>query len=276
MDTISEREIQRALEALSRGRTTIAIAHRLSTLRHCDRIMVFEDGEIREQGAHDELMEIKDGIYHKLVATQMELTRGAASVDGLKDLNELEEAEKKTSQHVRNTVVPRIHYLEPQALHIETLSEGAMRVVYKDAVYEHVRAYRCFPVSRPHEFIALWTGATALEHKEIGMIRDMSALTPESLATVDLELKKRYFVHYIDEIYSIKENKDNIGYLLWSVKTDKGDIQFITRRWDRRVVVEGSKKGRIIFDIDENRYEIVNIERLDAASRAAFLAHIFW
>ncbi len=139
-----------------------------------------------------------------------------------------------------------------------------------------VRAYRYFPVSRPHEFIALWTGATALEHKEIGMIRDMSALTPESLATVDLELKKRYFVHYIDEIYSIKENKDNIGYLLWSVKTDKGDIQFITRRWDRRVVVEGSKKGRIIFDIDENRYEIVNIERLDAASRAAFLAHIFW
>ena len=276
VDTISEREIQRSLEALSRGRTTIAIAHRLSTLRHCDRILVFEDGEIREQGSHNELMRREGGIYRKLVETQMELTQGAASVDGLKDLKDLEEAETKTPLHVRNTVVPRIQYLDPKALRIEPLAEGDMRVIHKDAAYDHVRAYRCFPVSRPREFIALWTGATALEHREIGVIRELRKMEPQSLAAVESELRKRYFIHYIEEIFSIKENKDNIGYLIWHVKTDKGAMQFITRRWDRHVVVEGGKKGRIIFDIDENRYEIVNLDQLDAASRAAFLTHIFW
>lgn len=276
VDTISEREIQRSLEALSRGRTTLAIAHRLSTLRNCDRILVFEDGEIREQGSHDELMKIEGGIYFKLVQTQVELTRGSASVDGLQDLNALEEAEQKVHHYVRNTVVPRIHYLDVKLLHITALAEGDMRVQYGDVFYDHVRAYRCFPVSRPHEFIALWTGATALEHREIGMIRRLSELSPETRAVVDLELKKRYFIHYIEEIVSIKENRDNIGYLIWHVKTDKGEMQFITRRWDRHVVQEGGKNGRIIFDIDENRYEIVDLNRLDASSRSEFLAHIFW
>ena len=276
VDTISEREIQRSLEALSRGRTTFAIAHRLSTLRNCDRIMVFEDGEIREQGSHDELMTFTGGIYRKLVETQMELTEGTASVDGLQDLKQLEEAEKKVHQHVRNTVVPRIQYLDSKDLHITALAEGDMRVVYKEVTYDHVRAYRCFPVSRPQEFIALWTGATALEHREIGMIRKLKELSPSSLMAVDLELKKRYFIHYVEEIVSIKENKDNIGYLIWHVKTDKGEMQFITRRWERHVVVEGGKNGRIIFDIDENRYEIVDLEQLDAASRAQFLTHIYW
>lgn len=275
VDTISEREIQRSLEALSRGRTTIAIAHRLSTLRNCDRILVFEDGEIREEGSHDQLMLLKDGIYRNLVNTQLELTQGTASVDGLKDLSALKETEKQ-AKYERNTVVPRLKYLDPKKLHITALTEGDMRVVYGDKTYDHVRAYRCFPVSRPHEFIALWTGTTALEHREIGMIRKLKELAPSALIAVNLELKKRYFIHYIEEIFSIKENKDNIGYLIWHVKTDKGTMQFITRRWDRHVVVEGGKNGRIIFDIDDNRYEIVDLEQLDAASRSFFLAHIFW
>ncbi len=151
-----------------------------------------------------------------------------------------------------------------------------MRVVYKGETYDHVRAYRCFPVSRPQEFIALWTGATALEHREIGMVRKLSDLRPDALLAVDIELKKRYFIHYIEAIISIKENKDNIGYLIWHVKTDKGVMQFITRRWDRHVVVEGGKNGRIIFDIDDNRYEIIDLGQLDAVSRAHFLTHIFW
>jgi hypothetical protein len=206
----------------------------------------------------------------------MELTQGAASVDGLQDLNELTEAEKKTTRHERNTIVPRIKYLDPKELHITTLAEGDMRVVYKGETFDHVRAYRCFPVSRPHEFIALWTGATALEHQEIGMVRKLRELSPSALRVVELELKKRYFIHYIEEIISIKENKDNIGYLIWHVKTDKGVMQFITRRWDRHVVVEGGKNGRIVFDIDDNRYEIVDLGQLDAVSRAHFLTHIFW
>ena len=75
VDTESEQEIQKALATLCKGRTTIAIAHRLSTLKNADRIFVMDEGRIVEQGTHEELLELKDGIYHKLVRIQTELTR---------------------------------------------------------------------------------------------------------------------------------------------------------------------------------------------------------
>lgn len=74
VDTESEQEIQRALAVLCRGRTTIAIAHRLSTLKGADRIYVIDDGRVAEFGSHGELMDQK-GIYYKLVKIQTELAR---------------------------------------------------------------------------------------------------------------------------------------------------------------------------------------------------------
>jgi len=75
VDTESEQEIQKALVRLCKGRTTLAIAHRLSTLKNADRIFVIDEGRIIEQGTHEELMAIEQGIYHKLVRIQTELTR---------------------------------------------------------------------------------------------------------------------------------------------------------------------------------------------------------
>jgi ATP-binding cassette subfamily B protein len=74
VDTESEQEIQKALVSLCKGRTTIAIAHRLSTLKNADHIHVVEDGKIIESGTHDALLALK-GVYHKLVMIQTELTR---------------------------------------------------------------------------------------------------------------------------------------------------------------------------------------------------------
>ncbi len=75
VDTESEQEIQKALAHLCKGRTTIAIAHRLSTLKNSDRIVVVDDGRVAECGTHDELMAMENGIYHKLVRIQTELTK---------------------------------------------------------------------------------------------------------------------------------------------------------------------------------------------------------
>ncbi len=74
LDTETEKVIQDALAALSAGRTTIAIAHRLSTLRNATRLVVMDKGGIAEVGTHDELM-AKEGIYYGLVMAQREMTK---------------------------------------------------------------------------------------------------------------------------------------------------------------------------------------------------------
>ncbi len=71
MDTETERKIQNALNHLSKGRTTIMIAHRLSTLKDADKLIVIENGKMPEHGTHKELLAQK-GIYHRLYKLQME------------------------------------------------------------------------------------------------------------------------------------------------------------------------------------------------------------
>jgi len=73
VDTETEMLIQEALDRLIANRTTIAIAHRLSTLRKTSRIIVLEKGEIKEQGTHNELAAMEEGIYAKLLNKQTQL-----------------------------------------------------------------------------------------------------------------------------------------------------------------------------------------------------------
>ncbi|PIQ61245.1 MAG: antibiotic ABC transporter ATP-binding protein [Bacteroidetes bacterium CG12_big_fil_rev_8_21_14_0_65_60_17] len=69
VDTETEEVIQRALERLMEGRTTVAIAHRLSTVQHADQILVLHHGQIRERGSHQELLR-QDGLYRRLYELQ--------------------------------------------------------------------------------------------------------------------------------------------------------------------------------------------------------------
>mgnify|MGYP000279013657 FL=1 len=69
LDTESERVVQEALDRLMVGRTSFVIAHRLSTIKNADKIMVLENGQLIEQGNHDELMAM-DGLYAHLYKIQ--------------------------------------------------------------------------------------------------------------------------------------------------------------------------------------------------------------
>lgn len=74
VDTETESLIQSAIERLIEGRTTFAIAHRLSTLRKADKLIILDKGEIVEQGTHDELLE-NNGLYRRLVDMQSQLSK---------------------------------------------------------------------------------------------------------------------------------------------------------------------------------------------------------
>ncbi|HEV7301040.1 MAG TPA: ABC transporter ATP-binding protein [Tepidisphaeraceae bacterium] len=78
VDTETEKQIQQALDRLVEGRTTIAIAHRLSTLQAADRLVVLEKGRVAEQGLHEELVDKPDGVYAKLHRTQAEMNAQVA------------------------------------------------------------------------------------------------------------------------------------------------------------------------------------------------------
>jgi ABC-type multidrug transport system fused ATPase/permease subunit len=72
LDSESERLVQDALDRLMENRTSIVIAHRLSTIRNANKILVLSEGEIKEQGTHDTLIQKPDGFYHHLTELQLE------------------------------------------------------------------------------------------------------------------------------------------------------------------------------------------------------------
>ncbi len=81
MDTATERRIQEALAQLIKGKTTIMIAHRLSTLRDADQLVVIERGRVAESGTHEELLNREQGIYKKLYDLQIEALKNAGIVE---------------------------------------------------------------------------------------------------------------------------------------------------------------------------------------------------
>ena len=72
LDTETERQVQDAINQASSGSTTLIIAHRLSTVKDCSKIIVLKEGKIVEEGPHNELMGIDDGYYKMLWNKQKE------------------------------------------------------------------------------------------------------------------------------------------------------------------------------------------------------------
>jgi ATP-binding cassette subfamily B protein len=76
VDTETERHIQEAMDRLVAGRTTFAIAHRLSTLHRASRLFVMKEGQLVECGTHDELLSLEGSVYARLHGLQMEMQTG--------------------------------------------------------------------------------------------------------------------------------------------------------------------------------------------------------
>ncbi len=81
MDTKTEKMIQNALNTLTQGKTTLTIAHRLSTLKDADKLIAIEDGRVVEEGTHKSLLEKKDGVYNRLYTLQTKALKEAGIVE---------------------------------------------------------------------------------------------------------------------------------------------------------------------------------------------------
>ncbi|MBO6552894.1 MAG: ABC transporter ATP-binding protein/permease [Roseitalea sp.] len=95
LDTATEQEIQSSLDLVSKGRTTLVIAHRLSTVIGADEIIVLRDGQIAERGRHADLLGIPDGLYAQMWARQSEAIEAEARLRAAREADELGIIERK-------------------------------------------------------------------------------------------------------------------------------------------------------------------------------------
>lgn len=290
IDAEAERSIQQALEVLIKGRTTVAIAHRLSTLRNADRILVFDRGKIAEQGSHAELL-ATDGIYAKLVRMQTQVTKSptvdnliaaqahptseAIEADGL--IKESDTTESKDAGIAAETGTADkksfIEWLAPEGVTMRTGAHGQLEVWRGDQCVGHsVFALRTFPATHSDEYLSIRGWNESNEEVEIGMIRTLTTWPEESRQLIQESLDRRYLMREIKNVASIKLSH---GYLDFEVDTDAGPDRF-TMRWTQSQAIDFGDNGKMIIDSEENRFLVRDVESLPPRDRERFLQYVYW
>jgi ATP-binding cassette subfamily B protein len=295
IDAESEKSIQEALEVLIRGRTTIAIAHRLSTLRNADRILVFDRGQLVEQGSHVELLEL-DGVYAKLVRIQTQVSKDP-NVDRLmhrlhdSDAENLSES-RLTADSNRNRIMTKTHasadtsleetsinapnmlrWLQPKNTDFRYSAHQQLECWNdEECLGKSVFAVRTFPASHPNEFISVRGIDAEGEEIEIGMIRDLADWPESDQEKIRLSLDRRYLLREITFIYSINLQ---FGYLDFDVETRAGRTQF-SMRWTQSQATDFGESGKLLIDTEENRYLVRDVSQMNAAQAELFLQYIYW
>lgn len=271
VDTESEQAIQDALRVLARGRTTIAIAHRLSTLRDSDRIFVFDDGRLIEQGTHSELLAI-DGTYARLVKIQTQLSR-ENQVEALLNLPAAPTLEPAVEEPVTDAGDFAPVWLEPNAAILRAGAHGSLEMQLGDGtLHRGVCAVQCFPASEPGDFISLSVADRDGKEHEIGIVRSLNHWPAESQALIRAALDRRSFQRRVEAIRNIKVRH---GCLEFDVECDHGPAQF-TMQWSQSRVQDFGERGRILLDLDDNRYLIPNVDALPIRQRELLQRFIYW
>jgi ATP-binding cassette, subfamily B, bacterial len=245
VDVQTEREIQRALDNVVAGRTTIAIAHRLSTLAKADRLLVLKDGRVIETGTHHELL-ARGGEYARLQRAQQQSLATTETV--------LDEPVPDSEPASAAIAVPPVSELnlrfDPDT---DTLTLDA-----KDASSTRVSARRCFPLTDPDRFIALVDG----RGHELCCIEAMAALPEPSREALLRALGATELLPRVERIEAVREEATRSS---WQVLTDRGARSFVVEQEDHiRRLADGR---HLITDEHGMRYLVPPLESLDGKSR---------
>ena len=244
VDVQTEREIQRALDNVVRGRTTIAIAHRLSTLAKADRLLVLKDGKVVETGTHTELM-AAGGEYARLQRIQQKSQAGG-ELEG----DVIEEPELVSAPvHLPALAELGLHWsAETDTLTLDTLDGGSVVAL----------ARRCFPLTDPEHFI----GLVDVRGHELCCLDSSAGLPKPSAAALEQALAASELLPRVERIEAVREDATQSA---WQVVTDRGVRSFIVEQEDHiRRLVDGR---HLITDAHGMRYLIPRLEELDAKSR---------
>ena len=291
----SEKSIQEALEVLVKGRTTIAIAHRLSTLKNADRILVFDRGQLVEHGSHAELL-TQDGIYAKLVRIQTQVSKdpnvdrmmhrlhdagkenlfqNRLTADAERELEIAKSSAEDAELAPQNSTAKSngLHWLLPTNVSFRYGEHHRLECwVENECLGKSVFAVRALPASYPNEFISVRGIDADGEEVELGMIRNLGDWSLADREKIDVSLDRRYLLREIKYINSINLK---FGYLDLDVETQDGRTQF-SMRWTQSQATDFGESGKLLIDTEENRYLVRNVSKLGAAQEELFLQYIYW
>ena len=256
VDTETEKAIQNSLRLLVKGRTTLSIAHRLSTLRDADRLIVIEKGRIAEEGTADELDKIEDGIYHKLSRLQVRKSDWDSEV-----MEMVQTAEDEINYYEKEAEEMTKLYKISSVDKFERTEGGFVNLNCKGKLYKNVKVVRLFPFTDADKYISIRENDE--KAREIGIIEDLNTMPEETVKILKEQLDLNYFTPVIKKIYSIK---DEFGFAYFHVLTDKGECKFAINMASN-AVTKLSDDRLIISDLDENRFEIRDVNELTMKER---------